>query len=137
MKIESGRGVSSSSGSKGAARTAAPGFSVPTDAPQKTAAASGVAAVPTLDAILALQGEEPSGQRRSRQAKRGRDALDALEKLEQGLVLGRAPGGLKAQLEALSRGSEATGDADLDAVLLEIDTRVAVELAKLDSLRAA
>jgi hypothetical protein len=137
MKIESGRGVSSSAGSKGAGRTAAPGFSVATEAPQRAAATTGVSAVPSLDAVLALQGEEPSSQRRARQARRGKDSLDALEKLEQGLVLGRAPGGLKAELEALSRGAEATGDTDLDAVLLEIDTRVAVELAKLDALRAA
>lgn len=137
MKIESGRGVGSSSGSKQAGRTAAPGFTVAAEAPQKAAAATGVSAVPSLDAVLALQGEDPSAQRRARQARRGRDALDALEQLERGLVLGRAPGGLKAELEGLARAAQPTGDAGLDAVLLEIDTRVAVELAKLDALRAA
>jgi hypothetical protein len=54
--------------------------------------------------------------------------------LERGLVLGRASGGLKARLEALQGRSEKTGDEGLDAVLLEIDVRLAVEAAKLERI---
>ncbi len=132
MKIESGRPVSGASGARKSAGAAAPGFSVAAEAPAKTAATAPASAVASLDAILALQTDAPRAQRRARQARRGRDALDALEELERGLLLGRAPGGLKARLESLQAESEMTGEAGLDDVLLEIDIRLAVEAAKLE-----
>lgn len=135
MKIESGRGVAQTSGPRRAgAASAAPGFAPSVDAPERTVAASATGAVASLDALLALQGEEPPAQRRARQAKRGRDALDALEKLEQGLLVGRAPAALKAELERLQFAGEATDDPRLDDILREIDIRLAVEAAKLDQL---
>lgn len=97
-------------------------------------AANGVGGVTPLDAILALQTDETPGKRRTRQLRRGGQALDVLERLEHGLALGRAPASLRAELDTLRRSSEATGEAGLDAVLLEIDTRLAVEAAKLDLL---
>jgi hypothetical protein len=134
MKIESGRRVAPSSAPRRAG-TAAPGFApAEAEGPQRAAAASSVSAITPLDAIIALQSEEPPAQRRARQARRGRDALDALERLEQGLLLGRAPAALRAELESLRRGAAPTGDPGLDGVLLEIDTRLAVEAAKLDRL---
>ncbi|WP_395645614.1 flagellar assembly protein FliX [Terricaulis sp.] len=134
MKIESARGVGAASSPKRAGQAAAAGFSPATEAPAKTTAASSVSAVTPLDAILALQAEDPAQQRRARQARRGRAVLDALSDLEKALVLGRAAGGLKTQLENLRRGAETTGDEGLDGVMLEIDTRLAVELAKLERL---
>lgn len=138
MKIEGGRPVTGASGAKksgGAA--AAPGFSPSVEAPQSTAATARTSSLTALDALIALQTDEPPARRRARQAKRGSDALDALESLEQGLVTGRAPGGLKAELERLSRGVELTGEPGLDDVLREIDTRLAVELAKLERVGRA
>ncbi|MBK6703333.1 MAG: hypothetical protein IPG56_05875 [Caulobacteraceae bacterium] len=73
-------------------------------------------------------------QRRARQRRRGQEALDTLEELERGLVLGRASGGLQGRLEALHGRSEKTGDDGLDAVLHEIDVRLAVEAAKLERI---
>jgi hypothetical protein len=134
MKVEGGRGVGPSTGAKRAGGAAAPGFSPAVEAPQRAAPASGVSGVTPLDAILALQAEEPAGQRRARQAKRGRAALDVLEKLEQALVLGRAPASLRADLDHVQRGAEATGEVGLDEVLREIDIRLAVEAAKLDRM---
>ena len=134
MKIEPGRNVGPSSSASKAAKTAAPGFAPAADAPQRAAAASPTGAVTSLDSILALQGGETSAQHRSRQTKRGQEALDTLEELEQGLLLGRAPGALRGRLEALQGRSEKTGDAQLDAVLNEIDIRLAVEAAKLDRI---
>ena len=135
MKVESGRSVGSAAASKRAGNAAAPGFA-PAGAEEAphVAAASGVGNVTALDTILALQAEEPLAQRRARQAKRGRAVLDALEKLEEGLLTGRAPAALRAELEHLQRTAEATGEPGLDGVLREIDTRVAVELAKLERL---
>lgn len=132
MKIESGRPVGGASGAKQAGKAAAPGFSVAAESPAKTTAATSVGGVTALDAIIALQSDEPPAQRRARQARRGRDTLDALEKLERGLVMGHAPGALKAELESLQHGREMTGEPGLDAVLDEIDVRLAVELAKLE-----
>jgi len=134
MKIEPGRNVGSSSSAGKAGKTAAPGFAPATEAPQRAAAATPTGAVTSLDSILALQGAEDPTQRRARQRRRGAEALDALEELEKGLLLGRAPGGLKAKLEALQGRSEKTGDEGLDAVLHEIDVRLAVEAAKLERI---
>jgi hypothetical protein len=132
MKIESGRSITPSGTARRPGAAAAPGFAPTSEATVRTAAVSSVSAVTPLDAIIALQAEGSPGERRARQARRGRDALDALDKLVQGLVVGRAPAGLKGELEALRRRAEPSGEAGLDAILLEIDTRVEVELAKLE-----
>lgn len=135
MKIESGRGVSSASGTrKAGGASAAPGFEPSIEGAQRAAPAAPTSVVTALDAVIALQSEEPPAQRRARQAKRGREALDALEKLEQGLLEGRAPASLKAELERLQFASSPTGEPGLDAVLNEIDVRLAVEAAKLEQL---
>lgn len=134
MKIEPGRNVGSSSSAGKAGKTAAPGFAPATEAPQRAAAATPTGAVTSLDSILALQGAEDPMQRRSRQRRRGAEALDTLEELERGLLIGRAPGALKARLEALQGRSEKTGDEGLDAILNEIDIRLAVEAAKLERI---
>lgn len=133
MKIESGRGVAPSSGPRRAGgASAAPGFAPEVESAAPTSSASAVSSITPLDAIIALQSDEPPAQRRRRQAKRGRDALDALEKLERGLLVGRAPAALKAELESLHFAAAPTGETGLDEVLREIDTRLAVEIAKLD-----
>jgi hypothetical protein len=132
MKIEPGRSVGPASGAGKAAKAAAPGFAPALDAPQRAAAAAPAHAVTPLDAVLALQGGETPIQRRARQTRRGEEALDALEELEQGLLLGRAPGALRSRIDALRRRAEPTGDERLDAVLGEIDIRLAVEAAKLE-----
>jgi hypothetical protein len=135
MKIESGRGVAASSGPrKGGSAAAAPGFAPTVQAPVRTAGASSTSTVTPLVAILALLGDEPPAQRRARPARRGRDALDTLERLERGLLAGRAPASLLTDLENLQYGAEQTGTPELDAVLVEIDTRLAVEVAKLERM---
>ena len=134
MKIEPGRNVGSSAPAGKAGKAAAPGFAPAMEAPQRAAAATPTGAVTSLDAILALQGAEDPMQRRARQRRRGAEALDTLEELEKGLLLGRAPAGLKAKLEALHGRSEKTGEEGLDAVLHEIDVRLAVEAAKLERI---
>jgi Class II flagellar assembly regulator len=132
MKIENGRPASSTYASRQSSGAAAPGFAPAADAPQKAVAPGAVGAVASLDAILALQSDDPPTRRRARQLKRGGEALDALETLERGLVVGHAPAGLRGQLQGIRAAAELTGDPGLDHVLQEIDIRVAVELAKLD-----
>lgn len=134
MKIENGGRVTPMGGPRRAGGSAAPGFAPELEGGERPAAAGGVAGVTPLDAILALQGDETPSRRRARQVRRGGQALEALEQLEHGLVVGRAPLSLRAQLETLRRAGEATGEPGLDSVLLEIDTRLAVEAAKLDRM---
>ena len=134
MKIESGRGVApASSSSTRRAAGAAPGFAPGLDAPARTSAASAASALHSLNSILALQAEGLDPERRRRQVKRGAAALDALEKLERALALGVGPEGLRVEMERLRQSVEHTGEPGLDALMLEIDTRLAVELAKLDA----
>lgn len=132
MKVESGRSVGSASGPKRAGAAAAGFAPAGAEEAQQVAASRSVGNVAALDTILALQAEEPPAQRRARQAKRGRAVLDALERLEAGVLSGSAPAALRAEMERLQRTAEATGEPGLDGVLREIDTRLAVELAKLD-----
>jgi hypothetical protein len=132
MKIESGRGVSQPGAPKRAGASGQAGFVVNIDGPAKATAAAAASAAHSIDALLALQAEGQPGERRARQLRRGRDALDALAELERGLVFGHAPGELRQRLERLKREGEPTGEPGLDAILVEIDTRVAVELAKLE-----
>lgn len=134
MKIESGRGVSAAGPSKAAPPSAAPGFAVPAETEHRVAGASPVSGVTPLDAILTLQSGDGPAQRRARQLRRGRDALDVLEELAHALVKGRGPATLRGQLDHLRAASEATGESGLDAVLYEIDVRLAVESAKLERL---
>lgn len=134
MKIERGRGVTAPTSTKRAAPAQGPAFTVEPEAVQRAAGAAQTTPVPPVDALLALQGEDQPGQQRARQARRGRDVLDALERLERGLLVGRAPGALKAELERLQQLSEPSGEPELDALLREVDTRLAVELAKLERL---
>jgi hypothetical protein len=138
MKIEGGKGVGASGAPKRASGAAAPGFAPDVGAMQSTAKTTPASAVTALDAVLALQVEDGPAQRRARQLRRGRDALEALEALGRGLVLGRAPASLRADLDRIRSQSQTTGEEGLDLILLEIDTRLAVEAAKLDlSLPAA
>lgn len=135
MKIESGRSVAPSNTARRAgASGAAAGFAPAADAPLRATTASAVSAVTPLDAIVALQAEDPAAQRRARQARRGRDVLDALERLERGLLVGRAPAALRAELESLQYAAQPTGDEGLDEILREVDTRLAVEIVKLDRM---
>jgi hypothetical protein len=137
MKIESGRKAGTASGARsGGQAPAASGFAVEAEEAPRTAPASSASMVTALDAIIALQSDEPPAQRRARQAKRGVAVLDVLEKLERGLVFGHAPGSLREDMERLRQGGEPSGDPGLDAVLSEIDIRLAVELAKLDRMLA-
>lgn len=134
MKIEGGRSIGPAQGAKRSGATTAPGFSPAgeTETPQRAAATGGLAPAASLDAVLALQAEGFDPGRRSRQVKRAQQALDKLADLERGLLEGRAPGALRGDLQALQAESAPTGEPGLDSILLEIDIRVAVELAKLE-----
>jgi len=100
------------------------------EAPARTAAAAPSAPVAGLDAILALQSVGDPLTARRKAVRRGSDLLDELDAMKADLLLGRiAPGRLDA-LSALVGSLRERSEPGLDAVLDEIELRVAVELAK-------
>lgn len=85
-----------------------------------------------MDGLLAVQAEEDGQQRRRRQARRGTDLLDGLDRLKAALLSGRVQIAELERLKAmLSVRRETTDDPRLDEVLAHIELRAAVELAKL------
>jgi len=85
-----------------------------------------------IDALIALQGQDAPAERRRRAVKRGRVALDVLDELKTEVLAGTlGPSTLMRLRSAGTDLRDATGDAGLDAVLAEIDLRLAVEVAKM------
>lgn len=84
-----------------------------------------------IDALIALQGIEDPVERRRRVVKNGRRALDALDEVKLGLLGGTLDQATMLRLKSVAADlQEGSGDERLDAVVAEIDLRVAVELAK-------
>ena len=85
-----------------------------------------------IDALIALQGVEDPLERRQRAVKRGRIALDALEELKIALLGGSLSPAILAKLRSAAANLRlGSGQAELDAVLGEIELRVEVEIAKM------
>jgi len=98
-------------------------------------AAQPVAALRTIggiDALIALQGQDEQAARRHRAVSRGRVALDDLDELKVELLAGTLGSSVLMRLKSVTADLlDASGDEKLDAVLAEIDLRVAVEIAKM------
>jgi hypothetical protein len=103
-----------------------------------TAASLGsTAALAALDALLMLQAVPDAAERRKRALKRGHGLLDRLEELRLALLDGVLPRTTLERLQAgLVQQGEAFDDPELGGLIGEIELRVAVELAKLDTLAA-
>lgn len=85
-----------------------------------------------IDALVALQGIEDATERRRRAVGRGRQALDVLDEVKLGLLAGQIEPGLLGRLKALSAElKQGSGEPGLDQVLVEIDLRIEVEIAKM------
>jgi Class II flagellar assembly regulator len=99
--------------------------------PQPQTAAMALRTLGGIDALIALQGVEDPVERRRRAVKHGRRALDALDELKLGLLAGTLDQATMLRLKSIAVDlQDVSGDDRLDAVLAEIDLRVAVELAK-------
>jgi hypothetical protein len=141
MKVTGTGGLSRTSGAKPAAGAAGGGgFSISgASAPQAPAAPAGVAGVGGVmgvEALLALQDVESSTERKRRSVSRASRLLDELDGLKIALLGGELS---QTQLERLGRAIReqraATEDPKLEGLLDEIETRAAVELAKLEAAR--
>lgn len=133
MRIYGPNGTAPSAPSRPARRTASTTFEVASEPQaQAPAATPGLRTIGGIDALMALQGDEQGqADRRRRALQRGRGALDALDALKLALLSGTADAGTLARLRsAAAELILGSGDPGLDAVLAEIELRVAVELAK-------
>lgn len=133
MRIYGTNGAALSAKPAAARRSGASGtFTVSEqETPQGPAGAAPLRAVPNLDGLMALQGVEDLTERKKRAVGKGRKALDVLDALKLGLLDGSVDQSTMARLKIAAEGlNEETGDAGLDAIMGEIDLRVAVELAK-------
>ena len=91
-----------------------------------------------VDAILALQEMGGPLERRRRAVRRAGRLLDVLDDVKLGLLAGdMSQAKLDALRTAIRDEREGTEDARLEGVLDEIETRAAVELAKLECARRA
>lgn len=140
MKVTGTGGLSQTSGAKPArAAGGGEGFRLASpeggaSAPGQVSSASGVSGIVGLEALLALQDVETPTERRRRSVRRAGRLLDDLDDLKIALLGGELD---QAQLERLGRTireqRSATDDPKLEAILDEIETRAAVELAKLEA----
>lgn len=145
MKVTGPGGVTQSSGPSrpaqvgggggGGFRIAAPQAPA---APAVVSGASGVSGVMGVEALLALQDVESATERKRRSVSRASRLLDELDDLKVALLGGELN---PAQLDRLARvvreQRASTDDPALESVLDEIETRAAVELAKLEIARGA
>lgn len=113
------------------------GFHIPnTDAVaglSQTTRAEPVSGSMNVGSILALQGVVGPMERKRRAVRRAGRLLDLLDDVKVNLLSGEVSGDDLTRLRAAIHDErDATDDADLEGVLNEIETRAAVEMAKLE-----
>lgn len=132
MRID-GKSVSSAPGPRqgGGARGAGPAFRPDMGQPAaRPAPAMAPGAAAGIGALLALQTVEDPLAGRRRTVRRAHGLLDALEEIKLDLLAGHiSPGRLDRAAHLLAE-ARSGADPDLEAVVGDIELRVAVELAK-------
>ena len=142
MKVTGTGGVGQAGGPRSARPAGGEGFRLPTAAPaagpSQSAGVSASSAMMGVEALLTLQDVGGPLERRRRAVGRASRLLDVLEGLKIALLEGQITG---ADLDRLQRAireqRSATDDPRLEGLLDEIETRAAVELAKLEQAKAA
>lgn len=144
MKVTSTSGAGSLGGAKGASRASGGqgGFSLPmvsgAGAASDVARGMGVSGVGSVGALIALQDVGGPLERRRRAVNRAGRILDVLDEVKLALIDGEVSGkDLDRLLRAVREERMATEDGPLEGLLNEIETRAAVELAKLEQARVA
>lgn len=135
MRIIDQRNVQSLSGARNLrGGSAAGGARFTLDQGSPTAKAEGAAPAAILgglEALIAIQSEDTTKERRRRGVRRGQGLLDLLDELKIALLAGNLPADLQLRLSMAMRDESFSGDPRLDSILEGIDLRAAVELAKL------
>jgi hypothetical protein len=142
MKVGSSSGVGGPGATYAPSRQAAAGFALggagaaADVAPMaRTAGPTGVA---SLDVLLALQEVGGPLERRRKAVRRAGRILDVLDEVKLALLDGGLPpAALERLIAAIREERSGTEDPGLEGLLDEIETRAAVEMAKLEIARAA
>jgi hypothetical protein len=142
MKVTGPSGPAGATGARSTpAQGATSGFSISTpslSAPSGVTAAASVNAVSTLEALMALQEVGGPLERRRRAVWRADKILDALDGLKIELLEGQLnPAILERLTHAVREQRSMTDDPTLEGLLDQVETRAAVELAKLEGPRIA
>ena len=138
MKVSGPAGPSAAGSARPARPQAAAGGFEPIMTPSAAgaagvSAAGSVSSIGSLDALIALQEVGGPLERRRRAAGRAARILDALDELKLELLAGGlTPVVIEALARAVRDQRALTDDPRLEGVLDEIETRAAVELAKLE-----
>jgi len=135
MKVDGPRSIEGNRATRGRAAGSAVGGFAPEflSEPRASAAASGVAALSSVDALIALQEVPDATKGRAKAVRRGRDILDMLEDVRDGLLTGSVSrSSLQRLLALVNVEREEFADPVLAAVMDEIELRAKVELAKLN-----
>lgn len=132
IRIDQRAPVSNAGAAGSARRSSGASFSLPAPDSGASSRSGGVGATGPLDMLLTVQAQEDPQERKRRQARRGHDLLDGLDRLKAALLAGRVlPSELERLRTTLALRRETTDDPRLDDVLAHIELRAAVELAKL------
>jgi hypothetical protein len=97
-----------------------------------------VSGVGSIDVLLALQEVGGPLERRRKAVRRAGQILDVLDDVKMALLEGEIPpAALDRLMRAIHQERDRTDDPRLEEVLNEIETRAAVEIAKLEVSRSA
>jgi hypothetical protein len=142
MKVNGPSGVGAPATARTPSGTSGSGFSIASAeaggemAPLAPPAAP--AGIGAIDALLALQGVGGPLERRRKAVGRAGRILDVLDEIKLALIGGEVtPAALHRLVGALHDERTRTDDPRLEGVLDEIETRAAVELAKLELSQSA
>ena len=140
MKVSGTGGAGAVGASRAKPTGGGSGFSLPSvggaSAAAGVAQAGGVAGIGSLDALLALQADLDPMERKRRAVKRAGGLLDLLDAMKIAMLDGAVgPDTLSRLKSAVREHREATDDPKLESILNEIETRAAVEAAKLEQAR--
>jgi len=136
MKVSGPKSASSISSAKRRSGAGGEGFSIetPSGGPSSVEATGAASAVTSVDAILALQSVGDFSEAKKKATERAFSMLDVLDDLKLSLLDGGIPRAkLVALMDLLQSRRETTQDNRLEAMLDEVETRAAVELAKLEA----
>ena len=140
MKVSSTGGAGAVGASRAKPTGGGSGFALPSvggaSAASGVSQAGGVGGVGSLDALLALQANLDPMERKRRAVKRAGGLLDLLDSLKIAVLDGEVSTDTLSRLKsAVREHRETTDDPGLESILNEIETRAAVEAAKLEAAR--
>jgi hypothetical protein len=142
MKVTGTGGVGQAGGARGARPSGGSGFRLPTAGqtagPSQTGGVASAGGVMGVAALLTLQDVGGPTERKRRAVRRAGRLLDVLDEMKIALLEDRISGENLVRLQvAIREQRSATDDPRLEGLLDEIETRAAVEIAKLEQARAA